>query len=76
MYAFDTQKHRAPHIHIQYADEHVVIGIPDGDILDGGLRANKLRLVRAWIEIHQEELMADWQLAIEGQRVFAIDPLR
>ena len=23
--------------------------------------------MRAWIEIHQEELMADWQLAVEGQ---------
>ncbi len=35
-----------------------------------------MKLVRAWIEIHQEELMADWQLAVEGQRVFTIDPLR
>ena len=54
----------------------MVIGIPDGNVLDGDLRANKLKLVRAWIEIHQEDLMADWQLAVEGQRVFAIDPLR
>jgi len=47
MYAFDTQKHQAPHIHVQYADQHVVIGIPHGDVLDGELRPNKLRLVRA-----------------------------
>ena len=59
MYAFDTQKHQSPHNHVQYADQHVVIGIPDADVLDGELRANKLRLVRAWIEIHREELMAD-----------------
>jgi len=59
MYAFDTQKHQSPHINVQYADQHVVIGIPDADVLDGELRANKLRLVRAWIEIHREELMAD-----------------
>jgi len=76
MYYFDTQKHQAPHIHVQYGDQHVVVGIPDGNVLDGELKTNKLKLVRAWIEIHQEELMADWQLAVEGQKVFTIDPLR
>jgi hypothetical protein len=36
----------------------------------------KSRLVQAWIEIHREELEADWQLAINGQEIFRIDPLR
>jgi hypothetical protein len=30
----------------------------------------------AWIAIHQDELMADWQLAKEGQTPFKIEPLR
>ena len=34
-----------------------VISIPDGGILEGALRTAKLKLVQAWIEIHQEELM-------------------
>lgn len=36
----------------------------------------KDRLVQAWIEIHREELMADWQLAVHGEEVFKIEPLR
>jgi hypothetical protein len=36
----------------------------------------QLRLVLAWIEIHKEELMADWKLAVEGQSVFKIDALK
>jgi len=36
----------------------------------------RLKLVQAWIEIHQEELMADWKLAVSGERVFRIDPLQ
>jgi len=32
--------------------------------------------VQAWIEIHKEDLMADWKLAIVGEPVFKIDPLR
>jgi len=29
-----------------------------------------------WIEIHQDELMADWELASQGQTVFKIEPLK
>ena len=35
MYYFDQQKHKSPHIHVQYEDQQVVIGIPDGTILEG-----------------------------------------
>ena len=50
--------------------------IPDGEVLEGSLPRGKLRLVQAWIEIHQDELMADWQLAVSGQQPFKIEPLR
>jgi len=39
------------------------------------LKQNK-KFVDAWIEIHKDELMADWQLAINGESVFKIDPLK
>ena len=71
-----NKKHRQPHIHVQYSDEEAVISIPDGTVLEGTLRSAKLKLVQAWIEIHQEELMADWRLAVNGQSVFKIDPLK
>jgi hypothetical protein len=29
-----------------------------------------------WIEIHKEELLANWELAINGQEVFKIEPLK
>jgi hypothetical protein len=32
--------------------------------------------VQAWIILHKEELMANWDLAIAGQQVFKIDPLK
>lgn len=76
MYYLDTKKHHVPHIHVKYQDEEVVISIPDGQVVEGKLKANKLKLVQAWIEIHQEELMADWELASNGQTIFKIDPLK
>ncbi|MBN1930769.1 MAG: DUF4160 domain-containing protein [Desulfobacterales bacterium] len=44
--------------------------------MEGELKKNKIRLVQAWIEIHHEELMADWELAINGQEIFKIEPLK
>jgi uncharacterized membrane protein YcaP (DUF421 family) len=76
MYYFDNQKHHLPHIHVKYQDDEAAISIPAGELLEGELRKAKLKLVQAWIEIHQDELMANWELAIEGQQVFKIDPLR
>ncbi len=53
-----------------------MIEIPSGKLLEGKLKGNKLKLVEAWIEIHKDELMADWELAINGEPVFKIDPLK
>ena len=76
MFHFDRDKHKAPHIHAQYGDQNAVIAIPSGRVLGGSLKPAKLRLVQAWIEIHKDDLMADWKLAVEGQKVFKIQPLR
>jgi len=76
MYFFDNRRHKMPHIHIKYQDNEVVISIPDGEVLEGEMKSKKLRLVQAWIEIHQDELMADWELASQGETVFKIDPLK
>lgn len=76
MYYFDNQQHNTPHIHVVYQDQEAVIEIPSGNVLEGSLPKAKLKLVAAWIEIHQEELMADWQLAMNGEAVFKIEPLR
>ncbi len=54
MYYFDNKKHRQPHLHVESGDDEAVISIPDGGILEGTLRTAKLKLVQAWIEIHQD----------------------
>jgi Domain of unknown function (DUF4160) len=76
MYYFDNQKHQQPHIHIRYQGDEAVIAISTGDLVAGDLKSAKLKLVQAWIEIHQDELMANWELAVAGQQIFKIDPLK
>ena len=76
MYVLDTQKHHLPHIHVRYAEFKAVIQIPTGDILEGNLPGKQMKLVQAWIALHTDELVADWQLAVAGETPYKIDPLR
>lgn len=61
---------------MRYQDHEAVFSIPEGELLDGEIPSNKTKLVLVWVEIHKEELMADWELATEGQTIFKIEPLR
>ncbi len=76
MYFFDTKRHNLPHIHARYQEYEVIIEIPEGKVLEGEIPGNKLKLILAWIEIHKEELMANWELASTGEMVFKIEGLK
>ncbi len=76
MYYIDNKRHKKPHVHVRYQGKETVISIPNGKTIEGSIKPAKLKLVLAWIEIHKEELMADWELAKKGENVFPIEPLR
>ena len=76
LYWLDTRQHNLPHIHANCAGDEAVFAIESGEVLDGNLPRRQTRLVHAWVEIHRDELMADWSLAVKGQPVFSIDPLK
>jgi hypothetical protein len=75
MFFKDTDKHKAPHIHAEYQGKLAVYSIPEGKLLAGSLPLKKEKLVIAWIEIHQEDLLADWELAVNGKVPFKIKGL-
>ena len=76
MYFFDDKQHHLPHVHAEYSGHEAVFGITNGEVLVGALPSGKARLVQAWIEIHRDELLADWQLAVAGEDLFKIEPLK
>lgn len=45
------------------------------EIIKGALPRKQSKLVEAWAEIHKEELMANWQLLMNGEQPFQIEPL-
>jgi hypothetical protein len=75
MYLLDDRQHNLPHLHAKYAEFEASIGLGNGEILAGDLPHKQLRLVQAWIELHRDELMADWELAVSGENPYKIEPL-
>jgi hypothetical protein len=76
MYFFDDERHKTPHIHARFQGQDASFSILDAKLLNGEIPIAKARLVQAWIEIHRDELLADWELAVNGQHPFPIDPLK
>jgi len=72
----DNDRHHLPHIHVRYSGEKASVSIEDGTILAGSIPSRQLKMLQAWIEIHKDELFADWELAVSGEEPFRIEPLR
>jgi hypothetical protein len=71
----DTTQHNKPHIHVTCAEYEASIGI-DGELLGGSLPSNQFKLVQAWLILHEEELYAAWNKAVQSQPFDKIEPLR
>jgi hypothetical protein len=52
--------HHRPHIHAYYQDEVGIVAIDTIELIGDALPQRQLRLVEAWTEIHQAELLVAW----------------
>ncbi|ANH80793.1 hypothetical protein A8C56_07190 [Niabella ginsenosidivorans] len=73
---YAPKEHNPPHIHAYYQDTTATFKISDGELIDGNLSYKQIKLIQAWIEIHKDELLADWDLCQNGEKPFKIDPLK
>jgi len=48
----------------------------DGDVTDGDMPRKQRKIIAAWAEIHKDELLANWELAMNEQPLYKIEPLR
>lgn len=70
MYFFQAE-HNPPHVHAIYGEDFAEIAIKTGEILDGHLPPKALSMVREWIEINKEDLLAIW----DTQEFRSLNPL-
>ena len=75
MYREQGGQHNMPHLHAEYSGEEVVVAL-DGTVLEGSFPQKKMKLLQAWMEIHRDDLEANWTLLSNGEQFFRIDPLK
>ena len=73
---FAPKEHHTPHFHAYYAEHKATVDIQTCEILESELPKKQKKLVLAWAELHQEELMANWKLVMNGENPFKINPLQ
>lgn len=71
----DTVQHHKPHIHVYYQDYEASVGI-DGDLLAGSIPIKQLKLIQAWLVLHEDELYAAWNKAVQNIPFGKIEPLK
>jgi hypothetical protein len=76
MFAEIGAQHHVPHFHAYYHDEVGIFSIDPVEIIAGTLPRRQQRLVEAWAELHQNELLADWETLQQGRTPRPIDPLK
>lgn len=75
MYMEVGAPHHLPHFHAYYQEDTAVFSLDPVDLIAGSLPRRQRRLVEGWAELHQAELLADWERLQNGQAPLPIDPL-
>ena len=68
--------HHAAHFHAYYQGEVGIFSFDPVELIGGSLPRRQRRLVEAWAELHETELLADWQRLQEGRSPAPIEPLK
>ena len=76
MFAEPSEQHHKAHFHAYYQEDVAVFSISPVELIAGSIPQRQQRLVEAWAELHQDELLSDWQLLQDGRRPAPIQPLR
>lgn len=68
------REHAPAHFHATYGDYEITVGIETGEV-EGRFPKRALRHVLEWQDIHKDELMDNWDLAMKEKPLKMIPPL-
>lgn len=70
------KEHGIPHFHARYGGQIAVFAIEPLELLRGALPGRAERLVREWAQLHEAELMRNWEHARASEPLDQIEPLQ
>ena len=76
MYVEAGTPHHRPHFHAYYQNHVAIYSVDMIEMVNGGLPRRQQRLVEAWAELHQGELLGNWERLQSGQLPYKITPLK
>jgi Domain of unknown function (DUF4160) len=76
MFSEPGSPHHVPHFHAYYQEDVAIFSIQPVEMIAGALSGRQKRLVETWAELHQAELVEDWERLQEGLRPTPIEPLK
>lgn len=68
------REHSPAHFHAKYQDWEISVDVESG-IVKGQMGKKAISLIQEWRVLHQEELMRDWDLAMNKKELHHIEPL-
>jgi hypothetical protein len=68
-------EHAPPHFHAKYAEHEATFNIRKLELMEGFLPRRAKNLVLDWAELHQAELLVDWDLCRNNMQPNKIEPL-
>ena len=72
---YSRDEHNPPHFHAFYQDYEAVFSA-EGELLEGKMPTRQIKFIVAWAELHKEEILANWELALAKEPLFRIAPLK
>ncbi|HJB58985.1 MAG TPA: DUF4160 domain-containing protein [Candidatus Faecalibacterium faecipullorum] len=71
---YNNGEHNPPHFHASYQGCHGVFNM-EGELIEGEMPRRQQKFIAAWAELHKDELLANWELAMSEQPLYKIEPL-
>ncbi len=68
------REHYPAHFHAEYGEYEITVDIETG-VVTGKFPRRALNAVLDWYVLHQEELMSNWEAAMNRKRLSKIQPL-
>ncbi|MFP4528559.1 MAG: DUF4160 domain-containing protein [Candidatus Kapaibacterium sp.] len=73
---FAPGEHNPPHFHAYYQNTRATVDINTCEIIESDMSGKHNKLITAWSELRKDELLANWQLVMNGENPFNIEPLK
>ena len=71
---YNNEERNPPHFHASYQGYNAVFNM-EGELTDGDMPKPQRKYIAAWAELHKDELLANWELAMSEQPLYKIAPL-